>query len=85
MRHAEERRHDAGVHVDLADGRELARAGHAQFDGGRAKWVLGEAPLIIAGLVTYFIVTGIYLVLSMLLRQVLRSLGWWLFPKRVAR
>ena len=23
--------------------------------------------------------------LSMLLRQVLRSLGWWLFPKKVAR
>ena len=34
---------------------------------------------------TYFIVTGIYLLLSILLRQVLRSLGWWLFPKKVAR
>jgi polar amino acid transport system permease protein len=34
---------------------------------------------------TYFVVTGIYLLLSMLLRQVLRSFGWWLFPKRIAR
>ena len=34
---------------------------------------------------TYFIVTGIYLLLSILLRQVLRSLGWWLFPKKAAR
>jgi polar amino acid transport system permease protein len=34
---------------------------------------------------TYFIVTGIYLLLSVLLRQVLRSLGWWLFPKKAAR
>jgi polar amino acid transport system permease protein len=34
---------------------------------------------------TYFIVTGIYLLLSILLRQVLRSLGWWLFPKKFAR
>ncbi len=34
---------------------------------------------------TYFVVTGIYLLLSILLRQVLRSLGWWLFPKKAAR
>jgi polar amino acid transport system permease protein len=34
---------------------------------------------------TYFIVTGIYLLLSVVLRQVLRSLGWWLFPKKTAR
>lgn len=34
---------------------------------------------------TYFVVTGIYLLLAILLRQVLRSLGWWLFPKKVAR
>ena len=34
---------------------------------------------------TYFIVTGIYLLLSILLRQILRSLGWWLFPKKLAR
>ena len=34
---------------------------------------------------TYFIVTGIYLLLAILLRQVLRSLGWWLFPKKAAR
>jgi polar amino acid transport system permease protein len=34
---------------------------------------------------TYSIVTGIYLLLSVLLRQVLRSLGWWLFPKKAAR
>jgi polar amino acid transport system permease protein len=34
---------------------------------------------------TYLIVTGIYLLLSILLRQVLRSLGWWLFPKKAAR
>lgn len=34
---------------------------------------------------TYFVVTGIYLLLAVLLRQVLRSLGWWLFPKKAAR
>jgi polar amino acid transport system permease protein len=34
---------------------------------------------------TYFIVTGIYLLLSVLLRQILRTLGWWLFPKKAAR
>ena len=34
---------------------------------------------------TYFIVTGIYLLLAILLRQVLRTLGWWMFPKKVAR
>lgn len=34
---------------------------------------------------TYLIVTGIYLLLSILLRQILRSLGWWLFPKKAAR
>jgi polar amino acid transport system permease protein len=34
---------------------------------------------------TYFIVTGVYLALSLVLRQVLRSLGWWLFPKKAAR
>src|SRR5450631_3332900 len=33
----------------------------------------------------YFVATGIYLLLAILLRQVLRSLGWWLFPKKVAR
>jgi len=34
---------------------------------------------------TYFVVTGIYLALAVLLRQVLRSLGWLLFPKKIAR
>ena len=34
---------------------------------------------------TYFIVTGIYLLLAILLRQALRSLGWWLFPKKATR
>lgn len=34
---------------------------------------------------TYFIVTGIYLLLAILLRQVLRSLGWWLFPRKAMR
>jgi polar amino acid transport system permease protein len=34
---------------------------------------------------TYFVVTGIYLLLAVLLRQALRSLGWWLFPKKAAR
>lgn len=33
----------------------------------------------------YFLVTGIYLVLAILMRQALRSLGWWLFPKKVSR
>ena len=33
----------------------------------------------------YFVVTGIYLLLAILLRQVLRSLGWWLFPKKAPR
>ena len=34
---------------------------------------------------TYIVVTGIYLLLAVLLRQVLRSLGWWLFPKKAPR
>jgi polar amino acid transport system permease protein len=34
---------------------------------------------------TYFVVTGIYLLLAVLLRQLLRSLGWWLFPKKATR
>ncbi|HSI41523.1 MAG TPA: amino acid ABC transporter permease [Xanthobacteraceae bacterium] len=34
---------------------------------------------------TYFVSTLIYLALAILLRQVLRALGWSLFPKRAAR
>jgi polar amino acid transport system permease protein len=34
---------------------------------------------------TYFVVTGIYLLLAVLLRQLLRALGWWLFPKKAVR
>ena len=34
---------------------------------------------------TYFVVTGIYLLLAILARQGLRTLGWWLFPKKAAR
>ena len=34
---------------------------------------------------TYIVVTGIYLLLAVLLRQFLRSLGWWLFPKKAPR
>ena len=33
----------------------------------------------------YFVVTGIYLVLAILLRQVLHGLGWWLFPRKATR
>ena len=33
----------------------------------------------------YFVVTAIYLVLAILLRQLLRGVGWWLFPRKVAR
>jgi len=33
----------------------------------------------------YFVVTGIYLVLVLLLRQLLRTTGWAIFPKRAAR
>ena len=33
----------------------------------------------------YFVVTAIYLLLAILLRQVLRSLGWWLFPRKAMR
>ncbi len=34
---------------------------------------------------TYFVSTLIYLALAILLRQVLRGLGWTLFPRRTAR
>ena len=34
---------------------------------------------------TYLVSTLIYLVLSVLLRQVLRGIGWGLFPRRIAR
>jgi polar amino acid transport system permease protein len=33
----------------------------------------------------YFVVTAIYLLLAILLRQVLRGVGWWLFPRKAAR
>jgi polar amino acid transport system permease protein len=33
----------------------------------------------------YFVVTAIYLVLVLLLRQLLRTTGWVIFPKRAAR
>jgi polar amino acid transport system permease protein len=33
----------------------------------------------------YFVVTAIYLVLAILLRQVLRGVGWWLFPRKATR
>jgi polar amino acid transport system permease protein len=34
---------------------------------------------------TYIVTTLIYLALAMLLRQVLRGVGWWLFPRRATR
>ena len=33
----------------------------------------------------YFVVTAIYLLLAILLRQMLRGVGWWLFPRKAAR
>ncbi len=33
----------------------------------------------------YFVVTGIYLALAILLRQLLRGVGWWLFPRKATR
>ena len=33
----------------------------------------------------YFVTTAIYLCLAILLRQVLSGVGWWLFPRRIAR
>jgi polar amino acid transport system permease protein len=33
----------------------------------------------------YFVATAIYLGLAILLRQVLRGVGWWLFPRKAAR
>jgi polar amino acid transport system permease protein len=33
----------------------------------------------------YFVTTAIYLCLAILLRQLLGGVGWWLFPRRVAR
>jgi polar amino acid transport system permease protein len=34
---------------------------------------------------SYIVSTAIYLLLAILLRQLLRLLGWWMFPRRVAR
>jgi polar amino acid transport system permease protein len=33
----------------------------------------------------YFIATAIYLLLAVVLRQILRSIGWWIFPRQVRR
>jgi polar amino acid transport system permease protein len=33
----------------------------------------------------YFIATAIYLLLAVILRQLLRSIGWWIFPRPVRR
>jgi polar amino acid transport system permease protein len=33
----------------------------------------------------YFVVTAIYLLLAIALRQVLRGIGWWLFPRKATR
>ena len=33
----------------------------------------------------YFLTTAIYLALAVLLRQLLRGVGWWLFPRKVLR
>jgi polar amino acid transport system permease protein len=33
----------------------------------------------------YFVTTGIYLVLVLILRRLLQALGWWLFPRRAVR
>lgn len=33
----------------------------------------------------YFLTTAIYLVLAVLLRQLLRGVGWWLFPRKALR
>ena len=33
----------------------------------------------------YFIATAIYLLLAVILRQLLRSIGWWIFPRPVGR
>ena len=34
---------------------------------------------------SYIVGTAIYLLLSILLRQLLRVLGWWMFPRRLTR
>ncbi len=34
---------------------------------------------------TYFIVTAIYLLLAVVLRQVMRTIGWWIFPRKAHR
>ena len=33
----------------------------------------------------YFVTTAIYLCLAIALRQVLRGIGWWLFPRKATR
>jgi polar amino acid transport system permease protein len=33
----------------------------------------------------YFLTTALYLVLAVLLRQMLRGVGWWLFPRKAVR
>jgi polar amino acid transport system permease protein len=34
---------------------------------------------------SYIVSTAIYLLLAILLRQLLRLIGWWMFPRRVSR